>query len=209
MFLFISNAKKQKSRMSAPHIASDDAALMERHLGGDDDAFLELFQRLNGRLHMFALRFLGNAEQADDVLQEVWEKVILLRRTPSRVDNPAAYIFMMVRNCCLNSIKYRRRTSPFSTMEEASHPRSSADERTEMEEIVFAALHSLPHEYREVLVLNVYSGYSLGEIAALMDKSPEAIWKRASRAREKLRSAVLAMVEGQRLDMPALGGSIA
>ena len=203
MLTYISQASSRQKTMMPSLTTVDDAGLMTRHLAGDDEAFDELFRRLNHRLCIFALKFLRNPDQADDVIQEAWEKVILLRRAPMTIENPTAYIFMMVRNLCLNTIKYHRRTSPFSMLEEDAQPPAINEEKTELEELVFAALQALPDEYREVLVLNVYSGYSLGEIATIMNKSPEAMWKRASRAREKLRAAVIALAEQHRLDLPA------
>jgi DNA-directed RNA polymerase specialized sigma24 family protein len=59
-----------------------------------------------------------------------------------------------------------------------------------MEELAVAALQELPFNHREVLVLNIYCGYSFEEIATMLGKSPEAIWTRASRARSQLRKLI-------------------
>jgi RNA polymerase sigma-70 factor (ECF subfamily) len=177
--------------------ATDEAVLMSRHLAGDNDAFLELFARLNHKLYVYSLKLLGDTEQAEDVTQEVWEKLIMLRCEPLDLINPIGYILKMARNLCLTQIKNRKRLSHFSTMEEGRHPAANEYDRSELEEIVLAALDSLPVEYREVLILNVYCGYSLAEIAEMLEKSTDAIWKRASRARDKLRTAVLSMPDFQ------------
>lgn len=183
---------------------SDEAVLMSRHLAGDDDAFLELFSRLNHKLFIYSLKLLGDSVQAEDVTQEVWEKLIMLRRQPQEYLNPVGYIMKMVRNHCFNQIKNRKRVSHFSTMDETTHPRDTEGDRTELEEIVLTALDGLPVEYREVLILNIYCGYTLQEIADMLDKSTDAIWKRASRARDKLRAAVLAMPDFQRQELTGL-----
>jgi len=56
---------------------------------------------------------------------------------------------------------------------------------------VRAAIHALPVEYREPLVLQVLMGYSTDEIATQLGLTPGAVCTRLSRARQKLRSAVL------------------
>ena len=67
-----------------------------------------------------------------------------------------------------------------------------SEERSDLEEKLVAALDSLPFETREILVLNAYCGYRFDEIATMLDKSPDAVWARASRARAQLRRMVLA-----------------
>lgn len=168
-----------------------DALLLARHLEGDDAAFVELFNRHNNRLFAYCLKMVGRNETAEDLTQELWEKVIRLRLQPKKIDNPVGFFLTMARNLSLNHLKANARISRFDDLPESAHPVDDLRERSEMEEIVVVALAALPMDYREVLILNMYSGYGLDEIAVMLGKSPEAIWKRASRAREKLRAEVM------------------
>jgi RNA polymerase sigma factor (sigma-70 family) len=68
---------------------------------------------------------------------------------------------------------------------------SGLEEPTEIECIILDALEKLPGDDREVLALNIYSGYNYGEIAEILGKSADAVWQRASRARVKLRKIVI------------------
>lgn len=181
-----------------------DVSLLDRHLDGDDSAFVQLFTRHNHRLYVYCLKMVGAPEAAEDLTQELWEKVIKLRLDPKPVKNPVGFFLTMARNLSLNYLKARKRLSPFDAMPESAHPTDSIRERSEMEELVVQALAELPFDYREVLILNTYSGYSLEEIAVMLGKSPEAIWKRASRAREKLRAEVVSLVEKQKRKLEAL-----
>ena len=176
-----------------------DAALLSRHLEGDDAAFVELFNRHNNRLFAYCLKMVGRTETAEDLTQELWEKVIRLRQQPKKIENPVGFFLTMARNLSLNHLKANARTSRFEDLPESAHPAvDDLRERSEMEEIVVAALAALPMDYREVLILNMYSGYGFDEIAVMLGKSPEAIWKRASRAREKLRAEVMKRMEKER-----------
>lgn len=186
---------------SIPSAIDLDRELFDRHLSGDDSSFVGLFRRHNHRLYTYCLKMVGSSEAAEDLTQELWEKVIRLRLDPKPVKNPVGFLVTMARNLSLNHIKARKRLSPFDDLPESAHPFDSIRERTEMEELVVQALERLAFDYREVLILNSYSGYSLDEIATMLGKSPEAIWKRASRAREKLRNEVMSLMEQQqRLD---------
>lgn len=170
-----------------------DTQLFERHLRGDDAALVELFNAHNHRLCVYCVKLVGSAALAEDLTQELWEKVVRMRVDAPSVRNPGGLFVRMARNLSLNAIRDRRKLTSFDELGEAVHPLEERRERSEMEEIVEAALAQLPFEYREVLILNAYSGYNHEEIAAMLGKSPQAIWKRASRAREKLRAIVVRM----------------
>lgn len=185
---------KPRMRTASPDHVEDCTDLMRRHLDGDDTAFISLFTTMNHRLYLYALKLLGNEEQAEDLTQELWEKVIHLRgRQHEPVHNAIAFLVRMSRNLCYNHIKMRNRTSPLTELEVERHAAQRHGERSEREEAVHAALEELPVEYREVLVLHVYCGYQFDEIAVMLEKTPQAIWKRASRARARLRERVLAL----------------
>lgn len=170
---------------------SDGVALFERFLSGDDDAFVLLYREHHVRLHTYCLKILGAPAQADDMTQEIWERVIRMRGDRPRIRNVAAFLVRMARNLCLDHLKSQRRLSPLDLLPESSHPVELPVELSEREEVVLAALEMLSFDYREVLVLNIYCGYRFDEIAAMLDRSPEAIWARASRARIQLRRLVV------------------
>jgi RNA polymerase sigma-70 factor (ECF subfamily) len=191
---------------SAPAVEDRDVLLFERHLDGDDAAFVELFNRHNHRLFVYCLKLVGSSEAAEDLTQELWEKVIRLRFSETGpIHNPGGFFVRMARNMSLNHLRDHKRVSSLDSLPESSMPVDTTRERTEQEEMVVMALARLPFDYREVLILNTYSGYSLEEIAVMLGKSVEAIWKRASRGREKLRKEVMAMMEQQNKQLERLG----
>jgi RNA polymerase sigma factor (sigma-70 family) len=171
--------------------ASLDAILLERFQCGDNGALVELFDRHNRRLTIYCQKLLGSREQAKDLTQEMWERVLRLRGSGTKIANPVGFFLKIARNLCLNHIESRRSHTPLAVLPEAAHPVDPAGRLSEMEERILASLDRLSFEHREVLVLHIYCGYRLEEIAAMIGKSPEAIWKRASRARKELRTLVM------------------
>ncbi|MEO6049426.1 MAG: RNA polymerase sigma factor [Candidatus Kapaibacterium sp.] len=162
-------------------------------MNGDDGAFITLFRKHNQRLHMYCLKIVGTLEQAEDITQEMWERVIQLRAEPRQVYNPLGFFLTISRNLCLDHLRKRKRHLPFAELDESVH--AAGGGLTELEETAVALLDQLPFEYREVLVLNLYCGYRFDEIAAMMGKSPEAIWTRASRGRAQLRRMIATTME--------------
>ena len=182
-----------------------ERVLFERHLGGDDAALVELFNAHNHRLFVYCHKFVGSSQAAEDLTQELWERVARMRLEPQSIRNPGGFFVRMARNLALNYVRDRRKLTPLDDLDDTAHPPNDAHDRTEMDEIVELALQSLPVDYREVLILNAYSGYNHEEIAAMLGKSPQAIWKRASRAREKLRAAVVTLMSEQNIDGASVG----
>jgi RNA polymerase sigma-70 factor (ECF subfamily) len=166
-------------------MASSDRALLERFQRGENAALVELYDRHNRRLFIYAYKVLGSEEPAKDVIQDLWVRVLGLRRRPRKIDNPVGFFLRMARNLCLDSIGGRRHHSDIDTLPEPMHPKEDAPD--EMTERVVAALDSLPFDQREVLILHNYCGYAMDEIATMLGTSPQAIWKRASRARARIK----------------------
>lgn len=176
------------------HGTESDVDLFGRFLAGDDRAFHDLFRRHNGRLLLYCRKIVGDGAQAEDLTQEMWTKVIELRRRPPEVRNPVGLLLRIARNLCIDHLRKSQRLLSLTDLDDETVPDYTIRQPSEMEEHALAALERLPFEYREVLVLNLYCGYRFDEIASMLDKSSEAVWAVASRARRKLRGMILKAV---------------
>jgi RNA polymerase sigma factor (sigma-70 family) len=177
--------------------AGDDEALYDRFIAGDNTACVVLFKRHNQRLFTYCLKLTGDSAQAEDLAQEVWGRMIEFRAERRPLENPIGFLIRMARNLCLDYLKTRKKILPLDAISESSHPVYSMQELSEREELIVTSIQKLPVDYRDVLILNTYCGYSFEEIASILGKSPEAIWTRASRARTLLRTIVRAANNGQ------------
>jgi RNA polymerase sigma-70 factor (ECF subfamily) len=183
--------------------ADKEIELFARFIDGDTDAFTELFDRFNHRLYLYCLKIVGDSQQAEDLTQELWERVIGLQAGRPVVTAPARLLFRIARNLCLQYLKSQRRLSPIEDLPESSHPVSTTPELSHLEELVVISLARLPFEHREILVLNAYCGYSYEEIAGMRGESLGAVKMRAWRARSRmgrLISAMLALQEDMEIE---------
>lgn len=183
-------AVQDRSQESYPGVMSEEARLFAKFLAGDDIAAIRIFRMYNDRLFVYCTKMLGDREQAQDLAQSIWERVIRLRTDPPEVVNPTGFLFRIARNLCLNHMRLRKEYEPLPDVHDANHPVATMDGFSELEEMVLASLDELSFDYREVLILNIYCGYRFDEIAVMLGKTPDAIWARASRARAQLRKAV-------------------
>jgi RNA polymerase sigma-70 factor (ECF subfamily) len=177
-----------------PTNVQEDRDFFQRFIEGDDAAFLALYNKYNQRLYVYALKIMGEAENANDIVQEMWERVVMMRTAPQEVANPGGLFLRMARNLCIDHLRSRRPSIALEEADESPQFVYTPHEPSELEELALESLNKLSFEYREVLVLNLYCGYRFDEIAVMTGKTPDAIWARASRARAQLRKMVAAAI---------------
>jgi RNA polymerase sigma-70 factor (ECF subfamily) len=142
----------------------------------------ELYERHGPALLAYARSFVGDAGIAEDVVQQVFVK--LLQGEAAVPDIPAAYLYRAVRNGALNARRNGLRNAP---LEQASlwfvHRGGNQEAALSLQ----AALGELPEEQREVVMMRIWSGMTLDEIAAATHVSLNTVASRYRYALEKLR----------------------
>lgn len=133
------------------------------------------------QLKQAAMKILGNAERAEDVVQDVYLKVIEAVGA-SEVRQPLAYLFQAVRNLAID--RHRRfsfENGLFGLEEEGEHvpagfgePEANAIGRQRLD-IVVRALEGLPERTRHVFELHRICGYTQREVAAKLEISPSLV----------------------------------
>ena len=166
----------------------DEERLARKLSQGDSDALGRIYDLYSVRIYSY-LRALGAAPSlADDVIQEVFVK--LVRRTSARgaVRNLKPYLFAAARNELRRwSTKLLRRAEVhpghLSGLFEAPAQGSAVDEAAAVED----ALSKLPTRQREAVVMKVYGELTFAEIAQVMNTSINTAASRYRYGVEKLR----------------------
>ena len=84
---------------------SEERSLILRLIGGDEDAFCELYATYKNRLICFALRFLKSREYAEDVFQDAFTVVWQSRRFINPDASFSSYLYTIMRNRILNQLR--------------------------------------------------------------------------------------------------------
>jgi RNA polymerase sigma-70 factor, ECF subfamily len=144
-----------------------DASLVAAIRHGDQEAMAELYDRYSSVVYAVALRVLGEAGAAEDVLQEVFMQ---LWRNPGAFDagrgNLAPWLAVITRNRAVDVLRKRR---PQSELEETSlsvYPDLAAEaDRGRVSQKIRAALSQMPSQQRTALEMAYFEGYSHSEIS--------------------------------------------
>lgn len=102
--------------------SSTDSQLFDQFLAGDDRAFVELFDRHHHRMYLYCLKLVGSSDQAEDIVQEVWERVIRMRSNPQHVLNPTGFLIRITRNLSLNHLRDTKKLTPIDDVQEHKLP---------------------------------------------------------------------------------------
>jgi RNA polymerase sigma-70 factor (ECF subfamily) len=109
--------------------------------------------------------------------------------------NPRAWLLTIVRNTAYNWIQKHLREENLIPFDEKIHAVSVSDSRSESsyekrKQQLQEALTKLPPDFREVLVLYEFEGWSYKEMASALNVPIGTVMSRLSRARRRLQEAI-------------------
>lgn len=183
------------SEQTAPH----EAQLVRQAAGGDRDAFAVLYDLYSKPLYAFAIRILGDAKEAEDVLQEVflqiWEKA---SQYDEAAGKPFSWAVTMTRNKAIDRIRSRQRRSRLieeakenavEPVAESAEPGGAGMRRDEAAQIR-TAMESLPKDQRRAIEMAFFGGLTHMEIAESLKEPLGTIKARIRRGMLQLRDCL-------------------
>lgn len=185
--------------MSVSSIAVNDTDLIKRAQADDIDAFCLLAQRYARRIHLLAFHYCRNAQDAEDLSQEVWLKAY--QALGSFRSDSSFYTWL--RRITVNAFLNHQRSNSFQRngqttvvemldVDSESVESQLASPDTLYNKVLFEsvmnALAELTPSQRLMFLLRHYEGMSYEEIANAMHCSTGTVKKGVSRAIGKLRA---------------------
>ena len=187
---------------SAYTASVDEAILVTRLRGGDDQAFEDLVRTFGGRLMAVARRFVRNEEDAQDIVQSAYLSAFRALGQFEGNCQLSTWLHRIVVNTALMKLRSKKRKPEESIedllpafQEDGHHVEQFSDwntpadaliERNEMRATVRACIDQLPDNYRTVLLLRDIEERSTQEVADLLSMTPTAVKVRLHRARQAL-----------------------
>lgn len=176
--------------------ATGDSQLMGRVRDGDVALLGELFERHHQRLFHFFLRLARSRQAAEDLVQEVFVRMLKYRHTFRAESEFVPWMFTLARNAATDL--YRARPKELPQEPDAPEPEAplahpiAGLERAEQEGRLRRALARLEPGKREILLLARFSELKYDRIAEQLGISEGAVKVRVHRAMKELKAAYLA-----------------
>jgi RNA polymerase sigma-70 factor (ECF subfamily) len=171
-------------------VLDEDSGLLDRLATGDEAAFRVLVERHIDRAYAIALRIVGNAADAEDVVQDTMLKVWSNRgRWQHGRAKFSTWLYRVISNRCID-LRRKPRNEDVDAVPEMADPQpdaSSMIERNEVRNLLEAAMQQLPEQQRLAVILSYHENMSNGEIAEVMDTTIAAVESLLKRGRQQLR----------------------
>jgi RNA polymerase sigma-70 factor (ECF subfamily) len=173
----------------------DDSALMLRYQDGDIAAFETLYRRHKDPIYRYLLRLCGHRDTAEDIVQEVWGKIVKARSSYRPTAKFTTFLYRVAHNCFIDHVRRNKRHANSTTLEPELHSDPGempelATERTLARERMEVALKTLPEEQRDAFLLREEGGLNIDQIASVTGCNRETAKSRVRYATSKLRNAI-------------------
>ncbi len=143
-------------------------------------------------LKAFILQKTRNAADADDVLQEVFIKIIRNIDKVSQAENLRQYLYGMVRNAISDYFKHQKRIVDHpETDENITEAETQTLNTTIAECCIKPFILKLPTPYREALLITEFQDISQKDLAERLNVSYSGAKSRVQRGKEKLKALIL------------------
>lgn len=149
---------------------------------------------IKNKLYRFALRLMGEPEEAQDIVQEVFLRLWSRKDKLKEYRSIEAFAMTMTRNLCYDRIK-----SPSSKKDELNESNEMIESRTPYQKtelsdtlkLVYKAMDDLPEQQKIVIHMRDIEQCDFDEIAEVTGLSMNNVRVNLSRARKKIRDVLI------------------
>ena len=145
---------------------------------------------MKDKIFRFARSIVSDEEEAQDITQDIFEKLWLRRGTLSECTNLEGFVMSSVRNLCYDRLRNRQmKTSKHETIrsESPSYSQGFFPDNIDTREIIAGLIEKLPEKQRIVIHLRDIEGYEMNAIEEVIGMEATTVRVMLSRARKTVR----------------------
>lgn len=178
-------------------LSLEDRELVEKVVNGDFEAFEELFNKYKGTAMRTAYLICGNKATSEDIVQETFVQCYLNIGSLKNPDYFKTWFYKILTRMAWKLSKSDKKSVPIDEIfakaeREQNHESDNMTKCLESEtvEIVRSAVNNLDEKYRAVVVLYYFNGFSVKEIANMLDIFEGTVKSRLFKARRLLKGKI-------------------
>ncbi len=142
------------------------------------------------RLRRYARALLGGGSESDDLVQDTLERGLAHVDQWTSGDNPRKWLFSILHNLHIDRLRQGARRPMHLGLDALSFSQSIPPADAMSTNELAQALHQIPVDQRQVLLLVGVEGFSYAEAASILGVPAGTVMSRLSRGREKLRALI-------------------
>ena len=166
---------------------------------GNEDAFVELFNRYGRMMYALAYRYLKSEEDAEDAVQSAFMKLWARRESLELNENIGSLLYTIVKNHVLNEIRHNAVVVEGNWMmareaEEADDSFLRQMEKKNQLELLISAVSKLPARKRDICLLKLMKGLTNKEIAEQLNIKVPTVKVHYNQAIRMLRKYLMLLI---------------
>ncbi len=174
-----------------------------------DQGYLSLLvKRYRTPLYNFVYRFVGDRETAEDIVQETFLRCMRHSHQYPAIEQVSTWLYTIAGNLAKTELRRRKRwhwipigpsedeerTAFYEPVDRERLPGERADSN-QVQDAVVAAIHQLPDEFREAVLLRDLNGLSYEDIAKIICCPVGTVKSRVNRGRLRLQKTLRNLAE--------------
>ena len=180
----------QRSVLWSGTITMSTTSLLQGHTHNDSVEMTNLYQRYSGAIQTYLLRMVGGRELAEDLCHDTFLKVWChwSKRQPDA--NIVSWLYRIATNTAIDALRKRRfQALPLNT--EMYVNNTTIEETVATKDSLERLLETVPEQQRTPILLQIYGGWTIQEIADRHGCSSIAIRMRMFRARKHMQNVYI------------------
>ena len=155
---------------------------------GNEEKFAELYKQTSTSIYSYALSFVKNRYDAEDIMHDCYIKVYNCAAEYRSQGKPMAWMITITKNLCLQKIKDAKKLDPldFESLDMESEGNTSLN--IEDKVLIESCINSLSPEESQILILHVVVGFKHREIAEELNLPISTVLSKYNRAVKKLKN---------------------
>ncbi len=185
----IEENKAQEAAKTVTYDQSESVRLVKRAVGGDFEAFGELYNIYLDRIYRYVFYQVRDKMTAEDVTEEVFLKAWkAIKSCKGKEQTFSSWLYRIAHNQVIDNLRSQRKylSTEMESLAEVNGPELEAEGKQERQEML-ETISCLPQNQKQVIILKFIEGLDNQEIGKIMGKSQGAIRVLQMRALATLR----------------------
>lgn len=153
--------------------------------------YTSLIESIKDTAYRLALRIVGDSSLAEDILQDVYERVWRARDTVLQSEHPRAYVCRIAHNLAIDRVRERGRERGIEIDSHGAMDGNRETDLSDMASLTRQIIASLPPKQQLIMYMRDVEGYEFDEIATIAECDETSVRMNLSRARKRVREELI------------------
>lgn len=160
--------------------------------GNGCDSLETIILTYSDPLVRYAYCYVGSASAAEELMEDALADVLFRDKRFADEAHFKAYLYKAVRHRCLNYLRFHRKLVPLEDVESVLCTGDLETDaiKKERDLAVYSCMQELPLQYRQVLTLTYFDGFSVEEVGTIMSRSKKQVYNLLARAKTSLKTSL-------------------